>query len=68
MEAHSEVWKYWRLAPTEAELRVRRLRLIREFIVDIETHQQIVAALFGDIAVLGAGPVMDNAGRELHVQ
>ena len=58
----SEVWRYWRLAPTWVELRIRRLAWYKKMAAQPEQHVQEIIALTGKANFEEVGQ-LDAEGR-----
>ena len=42
-----DVWRFWKLCPSELELRVRRLKWYQDMVENMNSHGQVITALFG---------------------
>ena len=60
-----EVWRFWRLSPSNIELRVRRLPWVREVVRRPATHQQYLVAVFGHFP-FEEGPTVEESGLLSH--
>jgi hypothetical protein len=55
------LWKWFKIAPLDHELRIRRLRWLQQVYVNQENHTQFIAAIWGSLP--GDEPTFDEEGR-----
>ena len=58
---NEQVFKYWKIAPSVIEFRIRRIRMMQSFLRRPSQHVQVNAAMFGKL--IFEGDQLDEKGR-----